>query len=347
MANLLRIVEGRYLQDILDQPRAITETVAGLRAAPEIRDLRAVRGRLPRIVLTGMGSSFFALHPLHLRLVAQGVAPSLVETSELVHSQAELLARETLVVAVSQSGESAEIIRLLDMAGRGFYTVGVTNSGESPLAQRAETVLLTHAGEEATVACKTSSATLVALHWLGALLLGEDLGAVRVELEPAAAAVGSYLGAWRDHVVWLASRLDGVSDIFLAGRGASLAAVGMGGLIVKEATHLHAEGLSAAALRHGPFEMLGPSCFVLVFAGETAHQGMNGRLARDVAAAGARAALVSESAAEPALRLPAASSAIRSILETLPMQMITLAIPALTGREAGTFVRATKVTSVE
>jgi glutamine---fructose-6-phosphate transaminase (isomerizing) len=347
MARPLSVVEGQYLRDILDQPRVVAETVAGLRAAPEIRNLCARPGSPARIVLTGMGSSFFALHPLHLRLVAHGMACCLVETSELVHSQPALLAPDTLVVAVSQSGQSAETLRLLEMAGRGFRIVGVTNTGESPLAHKAQAILLTHADEEATVACKTSSATLVALHWLGALLLGEDLGSARAELEPAAAAVGAYLGAWRDHVEWLAARLDGVRDIFLAGRGASLAAAGMGGLIVKEATHLHAEGLSAAALRHGPFEMLGPSVFVLVFAGEPAHQEMNARLARDVVAAGARSALVSESSPEPALRLPLASSSVRPILETLPVQMMTLAIPALAGREAGTFVRATKVTTVE
>jgi glutamine---fructose-6-phosphate transaminase (isomerizing) len=59
--------------------------------------------------------------------------------------------------------------------------------------------------------------------------------------------------------------LGGIRHLFLVGRGSSLAAVGTGALMVKESDHFHAEGMSSAAFRHGPFEMLSPETFVFVF----------------------------------------------------------------------------------
>jgi glucosamine--fructose-6-phosphate aminotransferase (isomerizing) len=344
MAQNIHIVQGGYLADILDQPRALEETIAGL---PDTLDLERLLTRTRRVVLTGMGSSLFALHPLHLRLVAHGLNAVMVETSELVHAQPALLTPSTLVVAVSQSGRSAETLRLLEMRSRGFLVLGVTNTPASPLAQAADAVILTRAGEERTVACKTYLAILAALHYLGALLCDDDPGQTRDQLQGVPAAVAAYLAGWREHLAFLAERLANVTSIFLAGRGASLAAVGSGGLVIKESTHVHSEGMTAAAVRHGPFEMLNPNLFALVFAGAPAYREMNARLARDIAASGALSGLVGPEAAEPALRLGQDSAPFQPILEALPVQMITLAIPALTGREAGTFVRATKVTAIE
>ena len=117
-------------------------------------------------VLTGMGSSFHALHPLHVRLIGRGIWSTLVETSELIHHQLELLGPGTLLVVVSQSGRSAETVRLLE-AKSGSPVVGVTNTAGSPLATAADATVFTRAGEEASVSCKTYVAALLALAWLG------------------------------------------------------------------------------------------------------------------------------------------------------------------------------------
>jgi glucosamine--fructose-6-phosphate aminotransferase (isomerizing) len=349
MSAPLHVVEGAYLRDILDQPRALEETLRRLSSSPAFEEVArgVTEGRYPRVVLTGMGSSYHGLHPLHLRLVDAGVPSVMVETSELLHYQPRLLENGTLLVLVSQSGRSAEIVRVLQTAGSGVETLAITNTADSPLAEQATAVVLTHAGEEATVACKTHLATQMALVWLGTRLTGGDHEETRQALAATIPAVRQYVEGWRAHVEDLASSLDGVRAVFYVGRGPSLGAVCSAGLITKESTHRPAEGLGSAAFRHGPMEMLGDHVFVLVFAGEERTRALNESLVTDARAAGARAFLVSEDADRPALRLPAVPSLARPVVEILPVETLTLAIPALDGREAGTFRVGGKVTATE
>jgi glucosamine--fructose-6-phosphate aminotransferase (isomerizing) len=350
MKPALRIIEGSYLKDILDQPRALERTLARLDATSALEALaRAVRGgERQRIVLTGMGSSHLGLVPLHLRLVDAGHAPVTVEASELLHYQRALVGDGTLLVLLSQSGRSAEILRLLDLVrGRGVETLAVTNTADSPLAREATACVLTEAGEEATVSCKTYLAAEAALAWVGEVLAGGDRDGARSALAATVPAVAGYLASWRAHVEWLAERLEGVRALFYTGRGPSLAAAGAAGLITKESTHRPAEGMSGAAFRHGPMEMLDGAVFVLAFAGGTPTRALSEALVADVRAAGARSFLAAEDAPEPALRLPAVAEIARPVVELLPVEMITLALAALDGREAGRFERVAKVTGTE
>ncbi len=342
----LSVLQGAYLSDLLVQPTAVADTVAALRTLGAL-PLRALA--CERIVLTGMGSSLHAQHPLQLRLIASGRVALMVETAELIHTQSQLLDNRTLVVAVSQSGRSAEIVQLLDLVDSCVsrpFVVGVTNTDDSPLARRSDSVVLMQAGAEFSVSCKTYLATLVALEWLGGALCGDDLAAILGELDCAAPAVEAYLKEWPRHVWQLTGDLVDLHHLFLTGRGASLAAVGTGALILKESTRFHAEGMSAPAFRHGPLEMVGAGLFALVFAGEAATAPLNRALVRDIRAAGGRAALVSDDAPAGVFRLPSVPARLRPVCEMLPVQMLSLALAAMAGREPGRFERATKVTVV-
>ena len=153
-----------------------------------------------------MGSSLHALHPLQLHLVRAGHTAIMVETGELIHTQANLLDDRTMVVVVSQSGRSVETLQLLD-------------------------------------------------------LLSDEV-------------------------------------------------------------------------------------FVLVFSGDPATAAMNEALVRDVRAAGGRAALVGALVERGAFRLPEVPARLRPVVEMLPVQMVSLALGALAGREAGRFERASKITTI-
>jgi glucosamine--fructose-6-phosphate aminotransferase (isomerizing) len=349
MSHSLNVVEGPYLQDILDQTRAVEETHRHLDSPTALEALadRLLGGRFRRVVLTGMGSSYHGLHPLYLRLIEAGLTAIMVESSELLHYQRRLLEDDTLLVLVSQSGRSAEIVRLLEVAGDGVETIGVTNVADSPLAASASVTLRAQAGEEATVACKTHLAMQMMLAWLGTHLVGGDLARTKEELGATIAAVQGYLADWRAHVEEMAGLVEGTRSVYYVGRGPSLGAVGSAGLVTKESTHRPSEGLSSAAFRHGPMEMLDEGVFVLVYAGEDRTRDLNESLVADVRSAGARAFLVSENAEPPVVRLPAVSSLARPVVEMLPVEMLTLAIPALDGREAGTFHIGGKVTTTE
>lgn len=344
-----------YVRDILDQPKALRDTVQGLRKQllPDSISVRLGRGEYRRVVLTGMGSSFYAFHPLHQAMVWRGMDAQMVETSELLYALHGLLRPDTLVIAASQSGQSPEAVALVEQKnqaerkGARFTLVGVSNTAGSPLAEGSDACVLTRAGAEEGVSCKTYLATLVALAWLEPLLFNEPTAAVLNDLENASGPVERYLAGWQSHVAELKTRLKDVQDVFVVGRGPSLAAAGMGGLTIKESTHAHGEGMSSAAFRHGPLEMVSPQTFTLVFAGSGPALALNRRLYQDILGAGGRAGLVVDGAPEAVFRLAPSPERIRPLLEILPVQMLTLALADLRGHAAGQFSHITKVTATE
>jgi glucosamine--fructose-6-phosphate aminotransferase (isomerizing) len=345
----LSIVQGDYFRDLLSQPKALQDTLGKLKESVELRTLATSlhRGRFKSIVLTGMGSSFYALNPLLLQLTNAGFQAILVETSELIHHRPRLLDPKSVIVAVSQSGRSAETARLLEANRRHAPVIAVTNTADSPLARRADVVLLTSAGEEFSVSCKTYVSALLALSFLGDQFCRVPFGRTRRELRAVLRPATHYLARWKDHVEGLLPILNGVRQLFLVGRGPSLAAVGTGALILKESTQFPAEGLSSAAFRHGPFEMLGRETFVLIFAGDARTRELNKRLLKDIQTREGRAGLIAQGSGESAWCLPKVRPSILPIMEIFPVQMLTLALAVTRGLQPGKFRLATKITTTE
>jgi glucosamine--fructose-6-phosphate aminotransferase (isomerizing) len=342
------VIEGQYFRDLMAQPAALAATLAWLsdagRWAAVQRQLQARSRR--RILLTGMGSSYHTLQPLYGSLIAGGLNPVMMETSELIHYGLPLCDEHTLIIAVSQSGASAEIVRLLDL-NQHSGLLGVTNTAHSPLAERAELSLLVQAGAEFSVSCKTYVGGMLCLQWLAAMFTGAAESDTMPRLEPVAAIASRYLHSWRAHVQELAGPLRGIRHLFLAGRGDSLAAVGTGALIIKEAARFHAEGMSSAALRHGPLEMLQADMLTVVFSGDERTRALNQQLAADLIAMGRHCLQIGSGAVLAALRLPECEPVLRPILEILPVQMMSLALASLAGREAGRFEQTSKITETE
>ena len=348
LSSNTNVIQGRYFHDLMAQPAALEATLAWLAAADRWRSAREfIRARpWKRIVLTGMGSSHHALHVLDLALIEAGMTPIVLETAELVHYGQALCDPETLLVVVSQSGGSAEILRLIEL-NRQAPLLAVTNTADSPLARAAGWSLLTQAGPEFSVSCKTYVAALLALQWLAGAFADADEGETLRRLEPAAPLVRECLANWRSHSAALAVELQGICHLFLTGRGRSLAAAGTGALIIKESARFPAEGMSSAALRHGPMEMLRADILTLVFAGDEPTRNLNRSLIRQLRAAGWRCDEIGNESRAAALRIPTCEPPVRPILEILPVQILTLALASRDGREAGRFEYASKVTATE
>jgi glucosamine--fructose-6-phosphate aminotransferase (isomerizing) len=349
MATDLSIVQGNYFRDLLSQAVALKDTLEQFEGSKELHALRTRlhQGKFKTVVLTGMGSSFHGLNPLLLQLTEAGFPAVLVETSELIYYRRRLLSPDSLVVVVSQSGRSVETIRLLELNRGRSPIIAVTNTPDSPLARRGDAVVLIHAGEEFSVSCKTYVTTLAGLKFLGDQLCRIPFGQTQKQLKAALSPATHYLAAWKDHVECLISKLSGIRQLFLVGRGPSLAAVGTGALILKESTQYPTEGLSSAAFRHGPFEMLGPETFVLIFAGLSRTRELNERLLEDIRRQEGRAELIAEGNEPGTFSLPKVPPSVLPLLEILPAQMMTLALAVISGREPGRFRLATKITTTE
>ena len=337
-----------YLNDLLDQPSALQATLDGLSTTPPLTTIfnQLKPGRYQRVILTGMGSSYHGLYPLQLRLFALPMGVIRLETAELIHYARELIDPPNLIVAVSQSGQSAEVVQLLEITHNRVTLIGVTNNPGSVLANHASQTILTCAGEEATVSCKTYISTLAALTWLGDQLMGERQHFHSLADLPH--KVAEYLSGWQAYVEILSQRLAGVQQLFLLGRGNSLAAACTGALVIKEAARFGAEGMNSAAFRHGPLELISPHTFALVYLGADKTSKLNIKLAQDILVAGGWAEPVSMMGEGLApFRLPICPLPALPILEILPAQMLSLALAEILGIEAGRFVHASKVTTTE
>lgn len=336
-----------YLSDLLAQSSALQATLDSLGKSAPLTIIRnqLVSGKYQHLVLTGMGSSFHGLYPLQLRLLSSLMNVVHIETSELIHFASELVNPTSLVVAVSQSGESAEVVQLLELTRNRVTLIGVTNTPRSALAENASQVILTCAGEEASVSCKTYISALAALAWLGDELLGERT------YFPALAGVpdkvAEYWSAWQDAVEILKKKIADADHIFLLGRGNSLAAAYTGGLVIKEAARVAAEGMSSAAFRHGPLELVSPHTFAMIYLGAGRTTALNARLAQDICSIGGMAETVGVGSGKPPFQLPVCSPTALPILEILPAQLLSLALADLHSSQAGHFLHISKVTVTE
>lgn len=348
MPPTFQLIEGPYLRDLRRQPEAVWETTQTL-AETTLADLpgRYRFGAFDRVVLTGMGTSLHALYAIAPTLCQSGLPVVTLETSELVHVQPQQLTHRTLLIAVSQSGASAETVRLLKSLPEGCHLLGITNTPASPLAEAAHTRILTQAGEEAAVACKTYLASVAALLWLIEVLGGAKPDAAAAQVGSAAEAIADYLSWWRDHTELIAQELSETRQLYITGRGSSLAAACAAGLTIKESARFPTEALSSAAFRHGPLEMAGPDTAVLVLEGTEALAPLNRSLHDDILRLKGNAWLVGRHAETSAFKLPSVGDSLLPLIEVLPLQLTSIALAALAGVEPGRFQKGSKVTTVE
>lgn len=343
------LTNNPYIKDLLAQPDALRETLETLGHTTEVGDIpeRLSTGKLKQIVLTGMGSSFYALYPLLLALIEFGIPAHLIETAELIHYAKRLITPQTLLIVVSQSGRSAEILRLLELNNGVSSIIAVTNTPGSPLANAADHLIITKAGEEHSVSCKTYITALVALAWLGDALTNHSTESTIEQLQQAPPWIADYLSHWQTHLKTLSNFLAHVQHLTIVGRGPSLSAVYTGALIIKEAARFPAEGMSSAAFRHGPMEMVNSKHFVLIFAGQPQTQRLNRNLAQDIQRIGGQAKVVDSAASEEVFAIPPIPAVALPLVEILPCQMLSLAFAQLNDHEAGIFSHAKKVTTME
>lgn len=360
----------RYLDEILGQPAAIRRAAAALaRQAGALRELAALADRRP-LILTGMGSSYDACLAAAAALGSAGILATPIEAAELVHVRSRLLAGGGILVVVSQSGASAEIVRLAEavhVPPRRPYLVAITNGAHTPLAARADIALDTAIGEEVCPSTMTFAGSLVALAAVAGVLGGGGGGggpgpgaAARVAAvldqttitaEAAArVAEGLLVTRWTtgDHLVaWLGPR----RTIAALGRGTGLAAAAMAVLTIQEAAGLAATAFPTAEFRHGPLEIVGPGVAIILFALEPATVTLDRDFAAELAAAGAAVLLVGP--AEPGasgvdtIAVHGPRGILAPAVALIPIQLLARRLAHAHGRRPGELTRASKVTTRE
>lgn len=252
------------LDEIREQPEALARTLAA--ELRHIEKFRAFIGRRkPRLVVfVARGTSDNAAQfGRYLIEIATGIPVSLAAPSVHTIYGARLNLKETLVVALSQSGESTDTNEVLEQARKaGAVAVGITNQPRSALARIAEHVFLVRAGREKSVAAtKTYTGQLMILYLL-AYALGAKIRMADLEAIPDFAAGALTLEA---EVSAMAERYRFMHHAIVAGRGLNYANAFEFALKLMETCYIVAERFSSADFLHGPIAMVEPNFPIFLF----------------------------------------------------------------------------------
>ena len=371
----------RCLEEILGQPDAFRRAAGAMaEQSGVLADLAALAEPRP-LVLAGMGSSYDACLAAAAVLGAGGILATPVEAAELLHVRLPALVDGGLLLIVSQSGASAEIVRLAEAVRalpRRPSVLAITNGVRTPLAARADLALDTAVGPETCPSTMTFAGALVALAAVAGILgaargavaalagmpgasrrpaaatpdpgavVAAVLGEVGPAAESAAGAAAELLAAPDAGGARLAAWLGARRTIVALGRGTGLAAAEMAVLTLQEVAGLAATALPTAEFRHGPQEIVGPDVAVVLFSLEPATEALDRAFAAELAAAGAGVLLVGP--ADPALPgvEPVTVGGPRGLLAPgvalVPIQLLARRIAHARGRRPGVLTHAAKVT---
>jgi glutamine---fructose-6-phosphate transaminase (isomerizing) len=272
------------VENILAQPEAIRTVAAyqfGEGKDALLKSSALLRSR--RIILSGMGGSLSACIPVAHYLASKGVLAPVIETSELLYAYAPAVDENTAVILVSRSGETVEVTKLLSiLKERKAVVIGVTNVPKSTLASSSTQSISVHSPPDQLVAIQTYTATLIVLLLLGAAFCDEFNSNLKSELDVTANALSAWIpecfktsGDWE-------SFFEARAPLYLLGRGASLASVAAGVLVLHEVAKASAVGMSAANFRHGPVEVVDKHFHAIAFGSERATADLDAALAEDL-----------------------------------------------------------------
>lgn len=343
------------LEEISQQPA----TLAGLRkyyASPGAISAKGLRSLMPQgpptVIFTGMGASLAAAYPAQAYLAEEGIRALVWETAELVHHHLKFLGSDTLLVAVSQSGETVEIIRLLDSLSADVPVLAVTNVEASPLAKRAAMFLPMMGGEQGNVSIKTYTCSVSVLMYLAFAIAGKAPAPLTQEVMRAAEAQEKILERREVLMPPIADFFDRPPYVALMSRGADLASAYEASLLFKEVAKLAAEPISAAQFRHGPMEIISPQHRYVVFAREGKTGKLLLKLADDIRKSSGRVLLLTDMPFDHPLNVRLVSVEqvgmnLGTLVDIMYMQLLVYEVALRAGIEPGKFAIAEGVTRSE
>jgi len=341
------------LKEIHEQPEAVAVTFhgrvepdAGSVVLPEANLTPDLIGRLHRVVLVSCGTSYHAA--LSGRLMIErlaGVRAEVEIASEFRYRDA-VLGPDTLVVAISQSGETADTLGAARVARQqGSPVLAITNVVGSALAREATGVIYTHAGPEIGVAStKTFTATLTACYLLGlalglgkGFLTGRDAQKRIAELQEIPALMADAL-AGQGSAAELARELTQFGNFLFLGRGMQFPIALEGALKLKEISYAHAEGYAAGEMKHGPIALIDERMPVVVLTPrDSSYDRMVGNV-EEVKARGGRVIAVCHHGdgemarrADYRLEVPAAADLLSPLITVVPLQLLAYHMAVLRG----------------
>jgi glutamine---fructose-6-phosphate transaminase (isomerizing) len=344
--------EDFMLKEIHEQPKALRETLRGRMGDDGIIQLSELMmtpeqvAAVERVYIIACGTSYHAGLVAKNLIEAWARIPVEVDVSSEFRYRDPIVDDETLVVAITQSGETADTLAgVREARERGAKVIAITNVVGSRVTRESDGVIYTHAGPEIGVAAtKTFTAQIAALTVLALKLaqargtLGDDrIRALWDELQTIPDVVEAELQDLRAIEVCAAEYKDVVSSLFI-GRGVGVPVAMEGALKLKEISYIHAEAYPSGEMKHGPIALITPQVPVVAIAtqGPTYEKVVSN--IQEVRARGAQVIVVAtagdediERHAEHVLRVPRTTAALSAIPASIPLQLLAYHIAKLRG----------------
>ncbi|AXG78258.1 glutamine--fructose-6-phosphate transaminase (isomerizing) [Streptomyces paludis] len=346
------------LKEIAEQPRAVADTLLGrvdaegVLTLDEVRIPDAVLREADKVVIIACGTAF------HAGLIAKYAIehwtrlPCEVELASEFRYRDPILDPRTLVVAISQSGETMDTLMALRHAReQGARVLAICNTNGSTIPRESDAVLYTHAGPEVAVASTKAFLTQLVACYLVALYLaqrrdakwGDEIGDVVRDLARVPDAIERVL-ADMEPVRDLARSLKEKETVLFLGRHVGYPVALEGALKLKELAYMHAEGFAAGELKHGPIALVEDDLpVVVVVPSPRGRSVLHGKIVsniQEIRARGARTIVIAEEGdeevapyADHLIRIPVVPTLLQPLVATVPLQVFACELATARGNE--------------
>jgi glucosamine--fructose-6-phosphate aminotransferase (isomerizing) len=341
------------LKEIFEQPRSIQDTFRG-RITPDLKDLRLgglfdVMPRLieaKRIIIIGCGTSWHAGLIGEYLFEDMARLPVEVEYASEFRYRNPLITKDDVVIAISQSGETADTLAAIQLAKEaGALVLGICNVVGSSISRETDAGVYTHAGPEIGVASTKAFTAQVTVLILMAILIGRKRGLlsdeVYFELIREMNRIPSkleYLLTLNDKYKKIAEMYKGAHNFLYLGRGYFFPVALEGALKLKEISYIHAEGYPAAEMKHGPIALIDRLMPVVVIAAkDKSYEKIVSNIQEVKARNGIVIAIVTEgdkvikNMADHVLEIPKCDEKLVSLLAVVPLQLLSYHIAVMRG----------------
>lgn len=343
-------------KEIHEQPAAIRDTLMGRfdengkLTLDEVRIEESLLRSVDKIIVIACGTAAYAGHVARYAIEHWCRIPTEVELAHEFRYRDPIVNEKTLVVALSQSGETMDTLMAVRHAReQGAKVIAICNTHGSSIPRESDASLYTHAGPEIAVAStKAFLAQITATYLLGLYLaqlrgnmFADEVNAVVAELRAIPEKVEEVLGK-EDDVKALAQDLKDVKSVLFLGRHVGFPVALEGALKLKELAYLHAEGFAAGELKHGPIALIeeGQPVFVVV-PSPRGRDSLHAKIVSNIQEIRARGAITIviaeegdtavEAYANYIIRIPQSPTLMQPLLATVPLQIFACAVAAAKG----------------
>ncbi|MGC5615722.1 glutamine--fructose-6-phosphate transaminase (isomerizing) [Georgenia sp. Z1491] len=343
-------------KEIHDQPAAVRDTLLGRRdeegrlVLNEMRIEESVLRTVDKVIIIACGTAAYSGHVAKYAIEHWCRIPCEVELASEFRYRDPVVTERTLVVAISQSGETMDTLMAVRHAReQGSKVLAIVNTFGSTIAREADAVLYTHAGPEIAVAStKAFLAQITACYLLGLYLsqlrgnkYPEEVAGYLEELAAMPDKIADVLEKEEGRVRELARSMADTRSVLFLGRHVGFPVALEGALKLKELAYIHAEGFAAGELKHGPIALVEPGQPVFVVVPTPRRPVLHQKVLSNIQEVRARGALTIvvaeegdtavEEVAEHVIRVPRTPTLMMPLVTTVPLQIFASEVAAAKG----------------